>query len=75
MDQIPDAELVRRCLDGREEAFAELVERYQGPVFNIAYRMTSNYAEATDLAQEAFIRAYRKLSRYKPEYSFRTGTG
>lgn len=71
MTEVPDAELVRRCLDGRREAFAALIERHQEPVFNIAFRMTRSHADAADLAQEAFIRAYRKLARYKPEYPFR----
>jgi RNA polymerase sigma-70 factor, ECF subfamily len=66
-----DAELVARCLEGRREAFSELVVRHQNSVYNLAYRMTSNSHDAADLAQEAFIRAYRKLHSYKPAHSFR----
>lgn len=71
MDPFSDAELVQQCLQGQKEAFAELVERHQGCVFNVAYRMTNNREDAADLAQEAFVRAYRKLAQYRPDYAFR----
>lgn len=66
-----DTDLVALCLNGQREAFSELVVRHQHVVFNLAYRMTSNHQDAADLAQEAFIRAFRKLYSYKPAYSFR----
>ena len=66
-----DIELVELCLNGEREAFSELVVRHQHAVFNLAYRMTSNHQDAADVAQEAFIRAFRKLHSYKPTYSFR----
>lgn len=66
-----DAELTGACLTGDREAFASLVARHQDAVYHLAYRMTGNRAEADDLAQEAFIRAYRRLGQYKPEFAFR----
>jgi len=66
-----DPELVTLCLAGQREAFAELVDRHQDAVFNLAYRMTNNHQDAADLAQEAFIRAFQKLYSYKPEYPFK----
>ena len=51
-------------------AFSELVNRHQDAVYNLAYQMTRNAAAAEDLAQESFIRAYTRLSQYKPEYPF-----
>ncbi len=66
----PDGALARRCLEGDREAFAGLVERYQHPVYNLALRMTRNHAEADDVAQEAFLRAYRKLEQYDAKYPF-----
>ena len=66
-----DPELVALCLAGHREAFAELVDRHQDAVFNLAYRMTGHHQDAADLAQEAFIRAFQKLYSYKPDYPFK----
>jgi RNA polymerase sigma-70 factor, ECF subfamily len=52
---------------GDQWAFARLVEAYQGPVYNLAYRMLGNAAEAEDAAQETFVRVYTKLHTYQPE--------
>ena len=71
MDQRTDAELAAASRDGEREAFATLVERHQHAVYNLAYRMTGNAAEADDVAQEAFIRAYRKLAQFRTDGSFR----
>ena len=69
---LTDAALVERCLGGDKEAFAGLVERHQHAVFGLAMSMTGhNYAEAADLAQEAFISAYKKLHSFDPHYLFR----
>lgn len=72
MDERTDQELVAACLDGRRDAFAELVRRHQDSVYGLAVGMTRNQEDAADMAQEAFIRAYAKLEQYKPEYSFRS---
>lgn len=58
---LADEELVRRHLDGDRRAFAELVERYSGSVFNLAYRLTHDQPEAENIAQETFLRVYRAL--------------
>ncbi len=71
MDERTDQELVAACLDGRKDAFAELVRRHQDSVFGLAVGMTRNQEDAADMAQEAFIRAYAKLEQYNPEHSFR----
>ncbi len=52
---------------GDLKAFAQLVAVYQGPVFNLAYRMLGNAVEAEDAVQETFIRVYTKLHTYQPE--------
>ena len=57
--------LVRRTLCGDKSAFALLVERYQGVVYRIAYREVGNHHDAEDIAQEAFLKAYRKLKTLK----------
>jgi RNA polymerase sigma-70 factor, ECF subfamily len=57
---------------GDREAFSCLVEAFQGPVYNLTYRMLGNAQEAEDAAQEAFVRAYRKMDSYDPSYKFST---
>src|SRR6266705_99225 len=51
---------------------AALVERYKDAVQNLAYRMLSNAAEAEDVTQETFVRAYTQLATYKPAHKFST---
>jgi RNA polymerase sigma-70 factor (ECF subfamily) len=57
---------------GDRNAFGRLVEAYQGPVYNLTYRMLGNPDEAEDAAQETFLRAYRKLGSYDPTRKFST---
>jgi len=57
---------------GDTAAFGRLVEAYQNPVYNLAYRMLGNGPEAEDAAQEAFIRAYKYLDSYDPKRPFST---
>jgi RNA polymerase sigma-70 factor, ECF subfamily len=52
---------------GDQAAFAKLVEVYQRPVYNLAYRMLGNAAEAEEAAQETFVRMYTKLHTYQPD--------
>lgn len=64
--------LVTRAVAGDEHAFAELVTRYQTAVYNLAYRMLGDAAEAEDAAQEVFLRMYRRLATYDSEHRFST---
>ena len=57
---------------GDKAAFGKLIEAYQGPVFNLAYRMLGDAREAEEAAQEAFIRAYTRLDSYNPDHKFST---
>ena len=61
---------VREARTGDAAAFSKLVEAYQTPVYNLAYRMLGNAAEAEDAAQETFIRAYTRLNTYDPDRKF-----
>jgi len=63
---------LERARQGDEAAFAELVEAYQRPVYNLCYRMLGEAGEAEDAAQESFLRAYRGMRRYDPARSFST---
>ncbi len=56
-----DAELVAACLDGDREAFERIVERYQRLLCSLAYSATGSLSESEDLAQEAFVDAWRQL--------------
>lgn len=72
MSQESDSLWVDQTLAGDQEAFGELVVRYERDVFNLTYRMLGNRGEAEDAAQEAFLRAYANLDRYDPARSFKT---
>ncbi len=63
---------IEASLTGDHAAFARLVEQYQKPVFNLAYRMLGNKRDAEDAAQEAFLKAYGALNRYDNRRSFST---
>lgn len=67
-----DAEtlLIERCQAGDREAFAALVRRYQRQVYALAYRLVGDRAEAEDVAQEAFLRCYRSLARFRTGQPF-----
>ena len=61
MDVLPDANLVAACLAGDREAFERIVERYQRLLCSLAYSATGSLSESEDLAQEAFMEAWRQL--------------
>jgi RNA polymerase sigma-70 factor (ECF subfamily) len=60
-----DRALVLECLAGRRGAFDVLVERHRRHVYLLCYRFAGNHEDASDLAQETFIRAYRALGGFK----------
>lgn len=66
----PDHELVRESMTGNVEAFRKLVERYQNPVFSLAFRLTGNREEAEDMAQETFLNIYKNLNKFKSDLKF-----
>jgi RNA polymerase sigma-70 factor (ECF subfamily) len=61
---------VQQARTGDPAASSKLVEVYQKPVYNLAYRMLGNSVEAEDAAQETFIRAYTRLDTYDPSRKF-----
>jgi len=68
---LDEAKLIRECQRGQAEAGVELVDRYWKRVFAFAYRLTLNRADAEDIAQETFLRAFSKLSEFNPEGQFK----
>lgn len=71
-DEPSDNELITRFLGGSEEAFNRLVLKHQRRAYNIAYRFLASHEDALEVAQDAFVRAYRSLGRFKGRASFKT---
>ena len=69
-DTQTDKELAGLSAAGNEGAVAELLRRYERPIFSLIYRMVRDRALAEDLAQESFIRAFNAVSSYDPRYKF-----
>jgi RNA polymerase sigma-70 factor (ECF subfamily) len=67
-----DAIAVERTLAGDRDAYRVLVERHSRNVFRLAYRMTGNQHDAEEVVQEAFLRAYQKLSQFAARANFGT---
>jgi RNA polymerase sigma-70 factor (ECF subfamily) len=65
-----DRALVKRCLEGRGDAFGGLVDRYHRPLFNVALRMLNNVQDAEDVTQAVFLNVYLRLRTYNPRYRF-----
>jgi RNA polymerase sigma-70 factor (ECF subfamily) len=67
-----DEQLIRQAQQGDKAAFEELVQHYDGAVLRLALHMTRSPDDAQDIYQEAFLRAYRNLGRFRFECSFYT---
>lgn len=67
-----DRDLVDACLNGRAEAFDVIVGRYQRQVYQVCYRFVGSQEDASDLAQDTFIRAYRGLRKFKGQSALTT---
>lgn len=65
-----EAALLARCREGIRDAYAELLRLYRDKAVNLAYGLLQSRADAEDVAQEAFIRAFRHLSDFRGESAF-----
>lgn len=72
MKTLEDYALVIKAEKGDDSAFEELVIRYKNLVYSIILRMINDSEQANDLAQEVFIKVYKNLGRYQPEFKFST---
>jgi RNA polymerase sigma-70 factor (ECF subfamily) len=72
LDAHDDRTLVDACLAGRPEAFDRLVVRHRRAIYQVCHRFVGNHADATDLTQDVFLRAFRGLGGFKGESSVAT---
>lgn len=70
--ELSDYELIKKCLAGEQQYFEGLVTRYKKLVYSVVYNMISDKEEVNDVSQEVFIRIYKALDRYNPEFKFST---
>jgi RNA polymerase sigma-70 factor (ECF subfamily) len=68
LENLPDADVVALAQQGREDAFREIIRRYERPVFSLVYRMVRDREVAEDLSQDAFIRVLNNLEKYRSEF-------
>src|SRR4051812_27951837 len=72
MNSVGDNEIISRVLQGDQQIFAELVNRYRHFVFTIALRYTTNREDAEEIAQDVFVKAYRSLADFRHDSKFST---
>src|SRR5215211_3109830 len=72
LDNLDEAGVVAACRQGTAGAFDVLVERHRSPVYQLCYRFVGNHEDASDLAQDVFIRAFRGLKTFKGQASLGT---
>ena len=70
--ELDDTELVSAAAGGSREAFDIIVERHRRSVYQVCYRFVNNHEDASDLAQDAFVRAWKGVKNFKGQSSFST---
>lgn len=69
---LQDYRLVQSALEGNQQAYASLMERYRDTVFFMLLKMVKNRSDAEDLTIEAFGKAFKKIHQYTPDFAFST---
>ena len=69
---LEDHRLVSGLQAGDEHAYEQLIERFQNPVYNLAYRLLNDQADASDVAQEVFLKIFRNVGNFRGDSSLRT---
>jgi RNA polymerase sigma-70 factor (ECF subfamily) len=64
LSKLEDAQLVAQAVQGNRDAYGELVRRHQTAAYNVALRVVGNRADALDVTQDAFVRAYDALATF-----------
>lgn len=67
---IDEARTIEKARNGDTRAFEAILDEFEGPVFNAAYRVVGNHEDAADVTQAVFIKVYEKLDTYDPRYRF-----
>ena len=70
MESRDDKYYIGQVLEGKINAFSYLVDRHKDKAFNLAFRICGNREEAEEIAQDAFLKAYRSLKRFQNEKQF-----
>ncbi len=69
---LEDHRLISGLQAGDERAYEQLIERFQSPVYNLAYRLLNDQADASDVAQEVFLKIFRNVGSFRGDSSLRT---
>jgi RNA polymerase sigma-70 factor (ECF subfamily) len=72
LNELDDSALIAASVAGRREAFDVIVERHRRAVYQVCYRFVNNHEDASDLAQDAFVRAWKGLKNFKGESALST---
>ena len=72
MDYKGDIYYIGQVLDGKTNAYAHMVDRHKDHAYNLALRICGNREDAEEIAQDAFVKAYRSLTNFKMKSSFAT---
>ncbi|TCL64751.1 RNA polymerase RpoE-like sigma-24 subunit [Hydrogenispora ethanolica] len=67
-----EPELIRRCQNGDQQAFEELLGNYELLIYNLTFRYFGNHHDASDLGQEAMVRVYHKIHEFNGRSTFKT---
>ena len=67
-----DERLAQALREGSEQAYEMLVERFQQPVYNLVYRLTSEPGDACDVVQEVFLKVFRNIGSFRSQASLKT---
>ena len=72
LEQEDESTLIVRCQQQDHEAFGQLIDRYAGTVLNVIARMIGNQTDAQDVAQEAFVAAFKAITNFRADSRFST---
>jgi RNA polymerase sigma factor (sigma-70 family) len=66
------SQLIEQALAGEQKAYANIVDRFRDQIYHFIFRMVKDKAQADDLTQETFIKAFRALASFNSDYAFST---